>query len=76
MEQHENGQSPLGRGKGRQALGWVVPCAGRPTPPAAATNVAARGTPPMEGIFNRELPLSKAHLLSLFIESKLLTMSA
>jgi hypothetical protein len=41
--EHENGQSPLGRGKGREALGWVVNWP-RPTP-------ALRATPPQEGIF-------------------------
>src|SRR5262249_27674122 len=37
-------ESPLGRGKRRQALGWVVSCDGKPTP-------SLRATPPVEGIF-------------------------
>jgi len=34
--------SPFGRGKGRQALGWVVASKRRPTPSGCATAVAAR----------------------------------
>ena len=40
---HENTESPLGRGKRRQALGWVVFRETIPTP-------ALRTTPPREGI--------------------------
>src|SRR5262245_36227592 len=43
-------ESPLGRGKRRQARGWVVGCEERPTPSAPATTVAAAATPPEEGI--------------------------
>ena len=35
-------KSPLGRGKGRQALGWVAASKRRPTPSGCATAVAAR----------------------------------
>ena len=35
-------KSPLGRGKGRQALGWVAASKQRPTPSGCATAVAAR----------------------------------
>ena len=35
-------KSPLGRGKGRQALGWVADSKQRPTPSGCATTVVAR----------------------------------
>ena len=41
--------SPPGRGKRREALGWVV-YVGGPTPAAFTTAVASAATPPLEGI--------------------------
>ena len=53
----ENRQFLLGRGKGRQALGWVIQLESQPTPAlhnrcCCATAVAPR-RPPREGIFKR-----------------------
>ena len=44
-----SGESPLGRGEGRPALGWVVDSKRRPTPSGFATAVAAPATPPWRG---------------------------
>jgi tetratricopeptide (TPR) repeat protein len=62
--EHES-QSPLGRGKGRQALGWVV-ASKRGTHPGAArprevfSRLHLRATPPEEWIFTGEMLLQNS----------------